>query len=663
MVSKGTIVEYLENGKFICASVLEDEGKRLSLLNQNNREIKLPRPRVVHFSKAAGPTGLSRDALVSFMQNSSATRETLSAEINLHEVWQLAVEEKDDAFDVDLLVTLWFGDNPSDDHCAAFLRAVFRDKLFFKYKSGKIYVHSLDKVEQIRLQQEKEKQKELLLANNGAGLIKLRESGINEDWQGQEACLQVLRDYYLFGKEADQQEYARQLLKRANLTGPHDVYELLIKAGVWQKNENIPLLRQEIPADFSEQAVAEAAQIVSPSPEQLLDEGRKDLRSLSVMTIDGAATRDFDDGLHIEKRGSNYLVGIHIADVGYFVKPDSALFNETLQRGTSIYFPEGPLTMLPTTLSEGVCSLLEDEVRPALSFMVLLSPAAEVLEFELVASIVRVNRQLTYPEVNQLLDKDSDLAALAGLSRLLRRHRVNNGALLLPYPDININIQPDGAIDIKTSEADTPSRVLVSEFMILANTLGAQFVAEREAPGLYRSQPPPRKRLIDGFEKDLFKVIRQRKRLSPMSLLTSPKPHSGVGTPQYTTVTSPIRRLLDLIMQLQINHLVAGKGVFFNKREMRQFGDIVLNTSTRANQARYLRHRYWILKYLEPKVGQRLTGLVIDCGPRRTHLLLEDFLLDAVMSHNPSIKASPGDIVSVKLSKVEPLGNLIKLDW
>ncbi len=663
MVSKGIIVEYLENGKFICASVLEDEEKRLSLLNQNNREIKLPRPRVVHFSKTAGPTGLSRDGLVSFMQKSSADRETLSTEINLQEVWQLAVEETDDAFDVDLLVALWFGDNVSDDHCAAFLRAVFQDKLFFKYKSGKVYVHSPDKVEQIRLQQEKEKQKELLLENNTAGLIKLWESGVSENWQGQETCLQVLRDYYLFGKEADQQDYARQLLKRANLTGPHDIYELLIKAGVWQEDENTPLLRQGIPTDFPEKAIAETEQIVSPSPERLLEEGRKDLRSLPVITIDGAATRDFDDGLHIEKKGSNYLVGIHIADVGYFVKPGSALFNETLQRGTSIYFPEGPLTMLPTALSEGVCSLLQDEVRPAVSFMVLLSPAAEVLEFELVSSIVQVNRQLTYTETNQLLDKDSELAALASLSQLLRRHRVNNGALLLPYPDINIHLHGDGGIDIRVSEADTPSRVLVSEFMILANTLGAQFVAEREAPGLYRSQMPPRKRVIDGFEKDLFKVIRQRKRLSPMSLLTSPKPHSGVGTPQYTTVTSPIRRLLDLIMQLQINHLVAGKGVLFNKKEMRQFGDIVLNTSTRANQARYLRHRYWILKYLKPKVGQRLTGLVIDCGPRRTHLLLGDFLLDAVMSYNPSIKASPGDIVSVKLSKVEPLSNLIKLEW
>jgi exoribonuclease-2 len=295
--------------------------------------------------------------------------------------------------------------------------------------------------------------------------------------------------------------------------------------------------------------------------------------------------------------------------------------------------------------------------------MVLLSPSAEVLEFDLVSSIVSVKRRLTYKETDQLLNKDSELSTLATLSQLLRRHRVNNGALLLPYPDIVINIKSNDEIDISRSEADTPSRVLVSEFMILANTLGAQYVAEHEAPGLYRSQPAPRKRLIDGFENDLYKVIRQRKLLSPMSLSTTPKHHSGVGVPQYTTMTSPIRRLLDLIMQLQINHLVAGKGVFFNKKEMQQFGDTSLNTSIRANQAKHLRHRYWVLKYLELKVGQRLTGLVIDSGPRRTHILLGDFLLDTVMSYNPSMKASPGDTVSVRLSKIDPLGNTLKLEW
>ena len=187
MISKGTIVEYLENGKFICASVLADDGQRLRLLNQNNRELKLPLNRVIHFSKAAGSSGGSRDELVADLQNSSANRNSLSAEVNLEEVWQLAAEEHDNSFDVSLLAALWFGDNPSDDHCAAFLRAVFRNRLFFKYKSAKVYAHSPDKVEQIRLQQEKERLRELLLENNAAGLIKLRESGMNEDWQGKEA--------------------------------------------------------------------------------------------------------------------------------------------------------------------------------------------------------------------------------------------------------------------------------------------------------------------------------------------------------------------------------------------------------------------------------------------------------------------------------------------
>jgi exoribonuclease-2 len=663
MAFQKRIVEYLENGKFICAYVSEDDGKRLRLLNQNNRETNLSRARVVHFSQEKYGQDLSREEMTALLHKSAEKRNVLSSGINLQEIWEIASEEKNDAFDVSFLAALFFGENPTDDHCAAFLRAVIHNKLFFKYKTGKIYVHSPEKVEQIRLQQEKEKQKELLLAKNADGLIKLWNDETHVVWEGQEKCLQVLKDYYLFGKEAPEQEYARELLKQADLLGPHDIYELLVKAGIWHKNENISLHRQEIPVHFSDKAIIEAEKVVLPSPEKLLDEGRKDLRDLSILTIDGAATRDFDDGLHIEKKGDNYLVGIHISDVGYFVKPGSALFNETLKRGTSIYFPEGPLTMLPAVLSEGVCSLIKGEVRPALSIMVLLSPSAEVLELDLVSSIISVKRQLTYKEADLLLEKDNDLSLLATLSQLLRRHRVNNGALLLPYPDIIINFRPNAEIDIKRSEADTPSRVLVAEFMILANILGAQFVAEHEAPGLYRSQPAPKKRLIDGFENDLYKVIRQRKMLSPMSLLTKPKHHSGVGAPQYTTVTSPIRRLLDLIMQLQINNIVTGKGILFNKREMQQFGDTILNTTTRANQARNLRHRYWVLKYLESKVGQRLTGLVIDSGPRRTHILLGDFLLDTVMSYNPSMKASPGDTVSVRLSKVDRLANTVKLEW
>ena len=319
--------------------------------------------------------------------------------------------------------------------------------------------------------------------------------------------------------------------------------------------------------------------------------------------------------------------------------------------------------MFPASLSEDKLSLLKDQERPTVSFLVLLSPTAEILKYELVHSIISVKRQLTYNEADLLISQEKELAALAALSKLLRQRRVNNGALLLPVPELNISISADNIIEIRRFAVDTPSKILIAEFMILANTLGAQFVADREAPGLFRCQMEPRQRIIDGFEKDITKVIQQRKRLSPMSLLTTPKIHSGVGAPQYTTVTSPIRRLLDLIMQLQISNLIKGQGVFFSKKDMKHFGSIILTTLDKANQVKNLRQRYWIFKYLEAKTGKRLPATVIDCGPKRVHLFLEEFMLDADLPLNPAFKVSAGDTVLIRLSKIDSLSNIFKVEW
>ncbi len=664
MTLDGRIVEYLENGKFLCAFVLEDNGSRLRLLNQNSRELNLPLNRIVHFTKEKIVSNGTREDIISILQDTSKQREGLIKFIALDEIWELVSEKPDDTFEGDFLATLFFGEDASDDQSAAFLRSVIANRLYFKYKAGKIHAHSPETVEQITLQQEKEKQQENFIINNSSALLQIWEGDENAvAWKDRDATLQLLRDYYLFGKEADEYDLARKLIKNAQLTGPHDIFHLLVKAGMWNKNENIPLLKQDIPTFFSAAALSEVEEIKLPTGADLPETRRKDFRDLPVLTIDGPSTRDFDDGLHIEKQGENYLVGIHISDVGLYVKQGTALFDAALQRGTSIYFPEKPLSMLPTSLSEDKLSLIKDQERPAVSFLVLLSPTAEILRFELVHSIVSVKRQLTYQEADRLVKEDQELAAMSALSKLLRQRRVNNGALLLPMPDLNINIMPDGTIGIKTSDAETPSRVLVAELMILANTLGAQFVAEREAPGLFRCQPEPRQRLIDGFENDILKVLQQRKRLSPMSLLTTPKKHSGVGAPQYTTVTSPIRRLLDLVMQLQISHIIRGKGVLFSKKDMKHFGSIILATLGKANQVRHLRQRYWILKYLETKTGDRLPALVIESGPKRVQIFLEDFLLDMDLPQNPVYNISAGDTVMIKLSKVNALGNILKLEW
>jgi exoribonuclease-2 len=664
MTLDGRIVEYLENGKFICAFVLDDNDNRLHLLNQNSRELNLPHNRVVHHTNETVSSSFSREAIITLLQKTAKQRTLLAEAISLDEIWAIVSEKHEDAFGVDFMAGLFFGDEPTDDQCAAFLRSVIANRVYFKYKAGTIQVHSPETVEQIILQQEKEKAQEIFIARNTTALRRIRETGEPlQDWQDRDTSLQILADYYLFGKEASEPDLARKLVKEAELNGPHDIFHLLVKAGFWDKDENVHLLKQNIPTLFSEAALAEVREIKVPDLADLTAAGRKDFSHLQIYTIDGPDTRDFDDGLHIEKQGVNYLVGVHISDVGLYVKQGTALFEETLRRGTSIYFPEKQLSMLPPALSEGKLSLIKDQERPALSFLVLLSPTAEVLKFEIVHSVVSVKQQITYQEADRLVKKDQELAALAALSVLLRQRRVNRGALLLPLPELHIRIREDDCIEIRRSPVDTPSRILVAEFMILANTLGAQFVAEREAPGLFRCQAEPRQRLIDGFEKDIIKVIQQRKRLSPMSLLTTPKAHSCVGAPQYTTVTSPIRRLLDLIMQLQISYLLMGKGVLFSKKDMKHFGSIILTTLEKANQVKYLRQRYWILKYLQTKGFERVPALVIDSGPKRVHLFLEEFLLDADLPLNPAFKVTAGDTVLVKLAKVDPLGNILRLDW
>ena len=666
MTLNGRVVEYLENGKFICAFVLEDSGNRIRVLNQNSRELSLPQNRIVHSADNRVSPVPSREKILDILQKTAKKRtELVQAIISLDEIWQIVSEKPEDVFGVDFLASLFFGAEVTDDQSAAFLRSVIANRLYFKYKAGSIYVHAPETVEQIKLKLEKEQEQESFITANSKVLRLVWEGGepSEEEWLDRDRTLQILADYYIFGKEASGYDLARKLVKKAELTGPHDIFDLLVKAGFWDKNENIHLIKYGIPTLFTEAALAEVQEIEIPSVTALTAAGRKDFRDLAVFTIDGPITRDFDDALHLEKQGKNFLVGIHISDVGLYVKQGTALFEEALKRGTSIYLPEKHLSMLPPALSEIKLSLLRDQVRPALSFLVLLSPAAEVLKFEIVHSIISVKQQLTYHEADQLVKKDKVLAALEALSVLLRQRRVNSGALLLPMPELNIRIRDDDTITISRSAVDTPSRVLVAEFMILANTLGAQFIAEREAPGLFRCQAEPRQRIIDGFEQDIVKVIQQRKRLSPMSLLSTPKSHSCVGAPQYTTVTSPIRRLLDLIMQLQINYLVMGKGVLFSKNDMKHFGAVIQATLEKANQVKYLRQRYWILKYLQAKSSARLPALVIDSGPKRVHIFLEEFLLDADLPRNPAFKVTAGDTVLVKIAKIDPLSNILRLTW
>ena len=451
MVTSGKIVEYLENGKFVCAFVTECQSNRTRSLNQNGREVNLPFSRIVHCSNTTYSTALNREDLIRTLKTTNEKRASLMSKINLGEIWELASEENTTAFEPSFLAELIFSGAADDDMVSAFLRCIFADRLYFKFKEGKIRAHSPEQVEQLRRQLEQEEKKHNLISNGVQSLTQLKDSDLTDMVLSHDLqeCLQVIRDYYLFGSDAEQADLAVQILKEAGLHRPHDPYHILVKAGIWNKNENIPLLRQGLPVGFSLAARQQAENLLQSNVESLLsDPARIDFSNLEPITIDGATTLDFDDALTIQAEGENYLVGVHISDVAHYVRPGDPLFQETMERGTSIYFPEGQVPMLPRHLSQGICSLIQGELRAAFSFMILLSPDAEVLRVRISPSVIRVARRLTYEEADTMMESDPQLQVLDMLRKKLRKRRIEAGALLLPFPDVNIFIDGNAKVHV-----------------------------------------------------------------------------------------------------------------------------------------------------------------------------------------------------------------------
>lgn len=665
---QGKIIEYIEQGRFFCAHVLQESGKRLRVMNQNGKELNLSIARLVHQSDQKYPPLPSREETMRFLQEIAERRQELMEAIDLEEIWELAVEEEEDVFPPSFLAELSFGETCDDDREAAFLRAVFGDPFFFKFKDNKIRVHSAEVVEQLREKALRERAKEEMLEKGARGLQAVMKGEQQEDcWPQRQECLDLLADYYLRGSEAREPALARELLKKAGFSRPHDPLILLTKAGIWQRDENVPLLKSDIPVHFDEEVLQEVERMAEPDAGTLLAAKRRDLRELPLITIDGELTRDFDDALHLEKVDGGYLVGIHITDVSEFVRPGSPFFQAACERGTSIYFPDRQIPMLPPALSEGVCSLIEGKSRPAISFLVKLTDTGEVVDFKVVRSMVEVKRRLTYTEAEALIagEQDEVLTILAELGQKLQERRVEAGALIIPIPDVNIHVKEGGEVAVSLAEVDTLARTLVAEFMVLANTLGAQYLVDRQIPALYRTQEPPRKRLAPGVQRDLYTNFRQRRFLSRGYLQTEVKPHSGVGVQQYTTMTSPIRRLLDLVMQQQLANVLLGEGPLYSVADCRDFASRIQDSQTRVNQVRLLRRRYWLLKYLamEVGVGNRLEALVLEIQPRRVQVVLTDLLLEADLPANQGMPVNPGDRISVTLAKASPLDNSFRLEW
>ncbi len=655
----GDIVEFFEDKRIFLGVVLELKGERLHVLTQTSREITLTPKRVLHVGPRLPIATLSRQELLRYLEASARNREGLKDAINLEELWELLASE-DQTVSVAEMADLWFGQT-TPDQVAATGRSLREDRFLFKQKDGLVSPNPPEGVERLKEQHFRELDRQRELEEIAAWLEKVwaGEKAVAGPWK--DRVLDLLRRMALWGAEAPDYAQGKAFLDKARLNPVEAPFRLLVRLGVWQEDEDLDLYRLEVPLEFSPEALVLARQLAQSQPPDRYASYRQDLTHLNTMTIDGERTRDFDDALSLEEVADGWRLGIHIADVSAHVLPQTPLDLEAQERGTSIYLPERRLPMLPEELSENTVSLLAHQERLALSFLVTLGADAEIKDWVIVPSLITVARRLTYHEVDGLLTQDRQLATLFRLTRRLKERRLARGGYELKLPEVWVTFTPQGDIQVVVEDQETASHQLVGEAMVLANSLASRFLAEQGVAAIYRGQPDPREPIQPSPDKSLLELWQDRRRLSRVVMDLSPSPHWGLGLPCYTFATSPIRRYLDLVIHRQLLAVVSGHPPAYRPEDLEQILATIEPVMRRAGQLKTRRLRYWLLKYLSTRVGQKLEALVLDRLPHRYRLMLPDILLELFMTPPATVKLSPGDTVLVRLDRVNPREDQIKV--
>jgi ribonuclease R len=348
--------------------------------------------------------------------------------------------------------------------------------------------------------------------------------------------------------------------------------------------------KYHLPTEFPRDVLEQAKGIPETIDARQL-EGREDLRGKFIVTIDPDDARDFDDAIHVEKIGSGWRLGVHIADVAAYVEPASPLDREARRRGNSVYLPDRVIPMLPERLSNGVCSLNPGVDRFTHSVFIHFDKHGTAKSTHFARSVIRSAHRLTYKQAYAILtaapsDQLSERLHLAWeLATLLRQRRFEHGALDLDFPEVKVWVDKEGhPVKLERVENDK-SHQLIEEFMLAANEAVARELKKRAIPTIYRihENPDPEKlaeyrEFVLGFNytvgdvthraelQRLLAAIRGKpeEQALKVGLLKSlkrarysPQPlgHYGLAKANYLHFTSPIRRYADLVV-----HRALGKG-------------------------------------------------------------------------------------------------------
>ncbi len=416
----------------------------------------------------------------------------------------------------------------------------------------------------------------------------------------------------------------------------------------------------DLPTEFPERVLNQAERVAKEVSEADRD-GRKDLRELMTVTIDGEDAKDLDDAISLSYEDGKYYLGVHIADVSNYVQENSALDREALERGTSVYLVDRVIPMLPHVLSNGMCSLNMGEDRLALSCLMTVDQKGNVIDHEIVESVIHVDERMNYTDVNKILEEHDPALCkryeaqvpmfhcMKELADILREKRKSRGSIDFDFPESKIELDKEGnPISIKPYERRIANKI-IEDFMLLANETVAQHFYWMEIPFVYRTHetPDPEKimklgtfirnfgynikvktgdneihpkeiqKLLGKIEGTPEEALLSRLTLRSMkraSYQTECMGHFGLACPYYCHFTSPIRRYPDLqihrIIKEQLRGRMAGKRILHYEEILPEVAKHSSQMERRADEAERETEKLKKAQYMVSRIGEKFEGVI-----------------------------------------------------
>ncbi len=440
----------------------------------------------------------------------------------------------------------------------------------------------------------------------------------------------------------------------------------------------VVLMKYNLEQDFADEVMKEARAL----PDRVRKEdlrGRRDIRDLPLVTIDGIKAKDFDDAVHVKKTRSGYVLTVAIADVSHYVQQHTHLDSSAFDRGTSVYFPAAVIPMLPEALSNHLCSLVPGEDRLVLVARIYFTLKGKVKKSTFFKAVMHSHRRFTYEEVQDILDTGKDVRSaqktpaslirmvkqMEELASLLAEQRKKRGSIDFDLPESELVLGLQGHIEEIVRRERKASHRLIEEFMIAANEAVARFFQERSIPALYRIHEPPEQEKVSDFV-DFARTIGidikmpgqitpswcqdvlekaagtpQEYIINTMLLRTmrqavysaSNLGHFGLASTAYLHFTSPIRRYPDLMVHriLKGNLKKVRKRPVYTEEQLAEAGSSLSKKERVAMEAEWELLDRLKVRYMADRIGEEFDGVISGTAAFGFFVELSEILISGVV--------------------------------